>query len=382
MQALWNTILAYAKAHTWVYPLLFIFGVWLLSRLGRVLIARYMTQRTKQLEAKQAESPLTEEEKQSQQEEESFLPIILRRLLDFVLFIVAAAVLHFVININFIPLAVSAKKLDVPYAIVFVCIFAFLFSRTVKVFLKRYGQKLEGNNDKTLFSFLLHTVDFIIIIVAAISIAYTIPTLRPIAVGAFTSAGVLAALIGFASQKAFSNIASGVFIVIFKPFRVGDFIVVGTHWGQVEDITLRHTVIVGLENRRIVIPNSTISTEAIKNSSIRDPKTCRFIELNFMPHTDVDKVREIMQEEALKHPECIDNRSVTDVTEGVPVVRVRMVDINDQGLRIRAYVWAATPVSAFTMGCDLMEIYKKRFAEEGIQLAFGVRTLQQGGLGD
>jgi len=67
-------------------------------------------------------------------------------------------------------------------------------------------------------------------------------------------AGILAVAVGFASQAALSNIISGVFVVIFKPFRVGDRLKINELTGVVEDITLRHTVIRDLENKRIIIP--------------------------------------------------------------------------------------------------------------------------------
>ncbi|MDX1630211.1 MAG: mechanosensitive ion channel, partial [Fulvivirga sp.] len=139
---------------------------------------------------------------------------------------------------------------------------AFILSRILRFFLNRYVKKMSESMhlDPTKYSFLKNAMNFIIFIIAVILIFSRIPELKQYGVGLFASAGVLAAIVGFASQSAFSNIVSGIFIVLFKPFRVGDHIELAQgSRGQVEDITLRHTVIKNYENRRIVIPNAIIS---------------------------------------------------------------------------------------------------------------------------
>ena len=75
--------------------------------------------------------------------------------------------------------------------------------------------------DPTKYNFLKNAVEFIVYLVAVIVIFNSIPKLRAYGTAIFAGAGVLAAIVGFASQSAFSNIISGIFIVIFKPFRVG-----------------------------------------------------------------------------------------------------------------------------------------------------------------
>jgi len=76
----------------------------------------------------------------------------------------------------------------------------------------------------------------------------------------------------FASQHAFANIVSGIFIVIFKPFGVGDWIKIGSNGtsGTVEDITLRHTVITTWEHKSLIIPNAKIDDMSIINYTINE----------------------------------------------------------------------------------------------------------------
>lgn len=192
----------------------------------------------------------------------------------------------------------------------------------------------------------------------------------------FASAGIFAAIIGLASQQAFSNIFGGIFIVIFKPFRVNDVIKVGTqNWGIVEDITIRHTVIKSFENQRYIIPNSTMSSETILNSSIDDPKTCVSLEMGISYDSDVDLAMKIMKEEAIAHEECLDNRSTEDKMNDEEQVITRLISFGDSSVNIRAYVWANDPIKGFVMKTDLYKSIKKRFDESGIEIPFPHRTL-------
>jgi len=243
------------------------------------------------------------------------------------------------------------------------------------------GQSVKGAShkikvDPTKYSFVKNAVEFIVYIIAFIIIFNSIPSLKDYGTALFASAGVLAAIVGFASQSAFSNIISGIFIVIFKPFSVGDRIRVGQFYqGDVEDITLRHTVIRDFENRRIVMPNTVISSETIVNSTLIDEKLCVFLELGISFTSSVDTAMRIMQEEAVKHPLCLDNRTAEEKKEGKPQVIVKLIGFTELGVQVRAYVWAEDPSESFTLRCDLNKSIKERFDKEGIEFALSQRTI-------
>ena len=163
---------------------------------------------------------------------------------------------------------------DIIY-VVAVLLGAILLSRISKLVIERYISRSTKllKSDPTNFRFLKNSISVIIFIAALLLIIYHFPGGKALAVSLFASAGIFAAIIGFASQEAFSNIVGGLFIVIFKPFRVEDRILVGVDKaGTVEDITLRHTVIRDFNNRRIIIPNSVVSSETVTNSTITDQK--------------------------------------------------------------------------------------------------------------
>jgi small conductance mechanosensitive channel len=238
------------------------------------------------------------------------------------------------------------------------------------------GASTKLKVDPTKYNFLKNAVEFIVYIIALIVLFNSIPTLKSYGAALFAGAGVLAAIVGFASQSAFSNIISGIFIVIFRPFSVGDRVKVGQLYsGDVEDITLRHTVIKDFENRRIVIPNSVINNETIINSTLENEVLCMFIELGLSFDSNLDQALRIMQEEAMKHPDCLDNRTPEEIESGVPQVRVRLVNISETALQLRAGAWAKDPATGFAMKCDLLRSIKLRFDEAGLSLARPQQTV-------
>jgi small conductance mechanosensitive channel len=235
-------------------------------------------------------------------------------------------------------------------------------------FFKGAARKLKV--DPTRYNFFKNAVDFILFFGAIIIIFRSIPSLRTYGTGLLTGAGVLAAIVGFASQSAFSNIISGVFLVIFKPFSVGDRVKVGqSYTGDVEDITLRHTVIKDFENRRVIIPNSVISNETIINSTILDEKICVFIELAVTLKTNLDLAIKLIQDEAQKHRYYISNRTAEEIERGEHEVMVRVLNFVNGAVLLRASVWARNPTDAFDLKCDLNKSIKERFDREGIELA-------------
>ncbi len=259
-----------------------------------------------------------------------------------------------------------------------ILVIAFIISKILRYALSRFVKAASAklNVDPTKYNFFKNAVSLIIFTIAMMIIFYRIPELKAYGVTLFASAGVFAAILGFASQSAFSNIITGIFLVIFKPFRVGDHIAISNNMsGEVEDITLRHTVIRNYENRRIVIPNSVISNETIINSSLNEDATCMYIVMGISYDSNIDLAMKIIQEEAEKHPNFLDRRSKEDIEENKPAVVVRLIDFGDSSVNLRGYVWANNPVDGFVMKCDLNKSIKERFDKEGIEIPFPYRTI-------
>lgn len=260
----------------------------------------------------------------------------------------------------------------------FIVLMAIFFTRIIRWIIHRsYSRRRDPSPaDATRLAFMKNAVSLIVWFIAIGGIIYTIPKLRSIAVTLFAGAGILIAIIGLAAQQAFANIIGGIFIVIFKPFRVGDFIKVGSlDAGWVEDITLRHTTIKSFQNKRIIIPNSTMSSENIINDTIEDPRVCRWIEVGISYDSDVDRALDILREECERHPLCIDTRSAEDMEAGIGKVIVRVIELGEYAIKLRAFAWAANTVDAITMHHELNRIIKLQFDEADIEIPFHYRTI-------
>lgn len=256
-----------------------------------------------------------------------------------------------------------------------VIIGAIVLNRTVRWLINKSFTH-EDKVDVTRFKFFKNASALIIWTTALAIIIYSIPKFRSIAITLFAGAGIFMAILGFAAQQAFSNIISGIFIVISKPFRVGDMIKVGTEeYGVVEDITLRHTVINNFKNQRIIIPNSIIGSETVINDNINDSSICKYIEIGISYDSDVEKAMTIIQEIAEAHPRCIDKRTPAEKSEGIPKVVVRLISFGEYSVNLRGYVWIDDAMRAYQAHSDINIALKKRFDREGIEIPFPYRTI-------
>lgn len=263
-----------------------------------------------------------------------------------------------------------------------VILIVFSFAYTINWIARRYVQSAIDRNatllrvDPTNYNFLKNGFSFTIYAFAAFFVMTQIPAFQKASQTIFTATGIFAAIVALASQQAFSNIFSGVFIIIFRPFRVGDVIEIDQNrLGVVEDITLRHTVIRNFENRRFIIPNSVINNTIILNSDIKEQPVRRMMEILIGYDTPIDRVFQILTESVLSHPYHIDYRKQEEFDEGIHEVEIRVMEYLPTGLRIRVYLWAENHRKAFRLHTDVNYMVKKKFDEEGIVFPYTTQRL-------
>ena len=246
-----------------------------------------------------------------------------------------------------------------------------LATSLVKHFIRKATKRETHALDKTTGNYLQQILVILIYVIGVSAIIGNIPGLEKIGSSILASAGILTAAVALASQEALSNFIGGVFIVVGKPFKLGDFIDVdGVAAGTVIEITLRHTVIRNAENRMILIPNSKINSSTITNSTIGDPATCAFIEVDVSYNDDLDKAMEVLRDEVMKHPSLIDRRSEAEKEAGEPQVKVKVMALGDSSITLRAWAWAASSGDAATMRFDLYKNIKERYDKEGIEIPY------------
>jgi len=245
-------------------------------------------------------------------------------------------------------------------------IIAFLFN----TLFKKIFNKADSPSLRTIgrYNFTRHSLIALIYTVGLSTFIYNIPELKTFAKSLLAGAGILAITVGFASQHALSNIISGLFIIIFKPFRINDRIVIGINSGTIEDITLRHTVIRNFQNKRIIIPNSQISDETIINSDLIDEEICQWIEIGIGYESHIPTAKQIMRDCIIKHPFQIDMRTPEELKEDIPEVVIRVVELSDYAVILRAWVWTKDINNAFIMKCDLLEELKETLMAANIDI--------------
>lgn len=243
-------------------------------------------------------------------------------------------------------------------------------------FKHKIQEKVALDYDPTSYKFLRYVAVSVIIFIGIFFGLMAFPSLQGVAQTALGGAGVIALIAGVASQEALSNLVGGVFIISFKPFRIGDVVKVSdTMVGTVTDITLRHTVIRNFENKMIVIPNAVMNKEKLINYDLGELKCCEHIELNISYNSDITLAKELLKEACENHPLIYDNRSKIDKQDGKPMVRTALTKINDSSYTIRAWAWSRSFGEAFTLKCDVLETIIQHYKEVGIELAYPTRTV-------
>ncbi len=164
--------------------------------------------------------------------------------------------------------------------------------------------------------------------------------------------------IGLALQGSLSNIAGGFIILVFKPFSVGDFIMAGDVTGTVEDIGIFHTRVITVDNKRIIVPNSTISNATLTNVSALAQ---RRVDLTFTASydCDIDKVEKTLLKVADAHELILKD----------PAPFARLSAHKDSALEYTVRVWCNAD-DYWTVYFDLIKNVKFAFDKENISIPY------------
>ena len=154
------------------------------------------------------------------------------------------------------------------------------------------------------------------------------------------------------------NLISGVSLLLYRPFRLGDHLQImapsGLESGVVESLSLGYTTLKTPDNRRIVIPNSVMASQVSINLSLAEQRAACIISVTVGDSADLDKVRAILTELA---------KANSNVLE---VASCRVSALSDSGTTITLTLWCADSRAAAEVKSDLLEAAKKRFDGEGI----------------
>ena len=216
--------------------------------------------------------------------------------------------------------------------------------------------------DATLSNFFASLVQWAII--AAVGIA----TLQVFGVQATSFVAVLGALtlaIGLSMQGALGTIASGVMIMVFRPYKLGDYIEAAGVAGTVKDISLFQTILATPDNIKVIVPNSQAIDDVIKNYSGFDRRRVD-VTFGIDYDDDMDKAIRIIQ-------------SVIDADPRVlrdPEPFVRVINLGDSSVDIASRSWVNS-ADYWPVRLDITHKVKAAFDREGISIPYPHRTLVQ-----
>ncbi len=216
--------------------------------------------------------------------------------------------------------------------------------------------KVQIKMDETTQLMMRRLVSATIYFMGLMLIIYQIPQLQSLVTAILAGAGIAGLAIGYAAKNSLSNFISSVFIAAFQPYRVGDSVDFRGEYGQVEDLTLRHTVIRTTDNKRIIVPNSVMDMEPIINWSIRDPEITWTVDFDLEKASDMDRAREIIIKVAQSHPMVLKDKPLN----------VLLMNSKYSELTLRLEVTVPGRNVAKGIGCDIREAVKKEFAVQGI----------------
>lgn len=213
--------------------------------------------------------------------------------------------------------------------------------------------------DRALSSFIGSLVSIVLRILLLISVASMIGVETTSFIAMIGAAGLA---IGLALQGSLANFAGGVLIMLFRPFRAGDWIEAQGVSGSVDSIQIFHTTLKTGDNKVVIVPNGSLSNGHITNYS-REPRRRADINIGIDYSSDIKKAREVLLEIA-QDPRVH--------VEPAPVVFV--TGLGDSAVNLSLRVWVATgdfwPVTfAFT------EQAKERLTEAGIGIPFPQRVV-------
>jgi len=213
----------------------------------------------------------------------------------------------------------------------------------------------KANVDKTLVEFAESLIYFILLMVVILASLNSLGINTTSFVAIFGAAGLA---IGLALQGSLANVGAAVLIIIFRPFKVGDFVEAGGATGTVEDVNLFSTIIAPLDNRTVIVPNAAIVGGNITNYSMK-------------PQRRVDHVFGIGYDDDLKLAKEVlmaimtnDSRVMQD-----PAPFVAVSELGDNSVNFTTRAWVDT-ADYWDVYFEMIEKVKLTFDEKGISFPY------------
>ena len=215
--------------------------------------------------------------------------------------------------------------------------------------------KASRKMEPTVAHFLANFVNVVLYIILVVTVIAIMGVPMASVVAAIASAGVA---IGLALQGALSNFAGGIMILLFHPFRVGDYIEVGGFSGTVSDIDVFYTFLKTGDNKSVTVPNGSIMSNSVVNYSVGGTRRVD-LDIGVAYDNDIERVKMILSEEASRHTLVLKD----------PAPFCRLCEQGESALIFVLRVWVESS-DYWQVKFDVLEAVHKRLKEEGIEIPF------------
>jgi small conductance mechanosensitive channel len=215
-------------------------------------------------------------------------------------------------------------------------------------------RKVKGM-DETLIKFLENIVYYALMIVVLLT------SLGKLGVETTSFLAILGAAglaIGLALKDSLGNFASGVMIIMFKPFKVGDAVTAAGVTGSVSEVGIFNSVFITADNQKIIVPNGAITSGSITNINAYDTRRVDLV-VCIGYEDDIKKTKEVLNNIVSSHEKIIIDKGIT----------IAVSELADSSVNFVLRVWVKTP-DYWDVKFDLTETIKLRFDEEGISIPF------------
>ncbi|MCR5695003.1 MAG: mechanosensitive ion channel [Clostridia bacterium] len=228
-------------------------------------------------------------------------------------------------------------------------VFGLLIIKLVKKIVRKALSK--SRFDERVQTIIVKVVSFILYLILIVGIIEILGVPMSSVVALIASAGLA---VGLAFQGALANLAGGFMILVFKPFKIGDYVESTGAEGIVSDITIFYTKVKTLDNKLILVPNGDLMSSNVTNFTAEEK---RRIDQNFKITNDIDQelVKKVLLEAA----------SATEGVLGDPEPFARLSAVDDDTYIFTVRAWCDTS-NYWPVYFDLIENCSKALAENGI----------------
>ncbi|WP_010663704.1 mechanosensitive ion channel family protein [Marinilabilia salmonicolor] len=242
-------------------------------------------------------------------------------------------------------------------AILTLVIGLWVISKIVKGMKKMFEAK---GFDASLQSFLISLTGIVLKIMLVISVVTMLGVEMTSFVAILAAAGLA---IGMALSGTLQNFAGGVMILIFRPFKVGDYITSEGHSGTVKEIQIFHTILNTPDKKTIILPNGPVSNGSTVNYSTEPVRRVDFT-FGIGYNDDIDKAKEVIMSVIEK-----DERILKD-----PEPFIGVINLGESSVDLVTRVWA-NAADYWGIFFDMQETVKKEFDRQGVSIPFPQRDV-------